>query len=124
MKHIVDSIQNFKDNNTIFCKLEKRKPKYMFGTNNYGEIIDTLNTADNDPWDIILPGYPPLNIYNTYCITAFEGAIVMPNGNHKLIVNVKTDVQRKPLSDRKIEIYRYRNLYSKICKKHGTVVFF
>jgi hypothetical protein len=101
MKHIVDSIQNFKDNNTIFCKLEKRKPKYMFGTNNYGEIID-----------------------NTYCITAFEGAIVMPNGNHKLIVNVKTDVQRKPLSDRKIEIYRYRNLYSKICKKHGTVVFF
>ena len=108
----------------MYCKLENRPPKYMFGTNNYGEIMNTINSADGDAWDIIVPGYERLEINKELKIKKLEGVIAMPNGNHKLIVDVFTDKIRLNKKDIINEIYTYRRLYNKICGKRGYVIFY
>jgi len=106
------------------CRLEKRPKKYMFGTNNYGEVVDTINPADGDPWDIIVPGYSPLDTDMEYTIRSLEGVIIMPNGNHKLIVDVITDNIRSSFNNCESEVYKYRRLYNRICKKRGDVILY
>ena len=124
IEYILNCIQDFNNNNNKCIKLEQRPTKYMFGTNNYGEIQDTLNPSDGDPWDVIVPGYSALNTDSIYNISQFEGVIIMPNGNHKLIVNIDTDLERDSFEKIKNEIYTYRRLYNKVCRKYGRVVFF
>ena len=111
-------------NSEMYCKLEDRPQKYMFGTNNYGEILNTLNPADGDAWDVIVPGYEKLDTNKEWKIKKLEGVINMPNGNHKLIVNIFTDNIR--LNKKRVmnEIYTYRRLYNRICKKRGNVIFY
>jgi len=108
----------------LYCKLEQRPIKYMFGTNNYGEIINTYNPADGDPWDIIVPGYNRLKRNTEIKIKKLEGFIKMPNGNHKLIIDVFTDEIRFNQEIINNEIYTYRRLYNRICKKRGNVILF
>ena len=117
-------IKNELNNSQLFCKLEERPTKYMFGTNNYGEILNTFNPADGDAWDVIVPGYPKLEVNTKIKIKKLEGIIEMPNGNHKLIIDIFTDSQR--LNKKKIydEIYTYRRLYNYVCRKRGTVIMF
>ena len=108
----------------LFCKLESRPSKYMFGTKNYGEILNTINHADGDAWDIIVPGYETLEINKQFKIKKLEGIIEMPNGNHKLIVDIFTDnirFKKKQILD---EIFTYRRLYNRICKKRGKVIIY
>ena len=108
----------------LYCKLERRPDKYMFGTNNYGEILDTQNSADGDAWDIIVPGYEKLEINKKFKIKKLEGLIEMPNGNHKLIVDIFTDNLRFNKKHIMNEIYTYRRLYNRICKKRGNVILY
>lgn len=107
-----------------FAVLEERPEKYMFGCNNYGEITNTLNKADNDPYDIIVPGYDKLPINEKLKLKRIEGIILMPHGNHKIIVDIHTDLKRKSIKDIKDEIYLYRKLYNRLCKKYGQVYLF
>ena len=120
-----DIIEVFKEikEKKLFCVLEKRPTKYMFGTNNYGEIPGTLNIADNDPWDVIVPGYPPLDTKRNYYIKHIDGVILMPNKNHKIIVDIHINLCRSNFHDIRNEVYMYRRLYNKICKKYGYVHF-
>lgn len=120
----LDYIKNLLVTSNVYCKLEERPKKYMFGTNNYGEIINTINPADGDAWDIIVPGYEKLNINRTYKIKTFEGVIEMPNGNHKLIVDIFTNNIRFNKKHIINEIYTYRRLYNRICKKRGNVILY
>lgn len=110
--------------NTCYAILEDRPDKYMFGTNNYGEITNTINKADNDPWDIIVPGYEKLKRNEPYKIKQIEGIILMPNNNHKVIIDIYTNNKRKSKKEQIDEIYTYRRLYNKICKKRGNVKLF
>ena len=112
-----------KHDNILYAKLEHRPSKYLFGTNNYGEIINTLNSADGDPWDIIVPGYPPLERDIPIKIKNLEGVILMPNGNHKIIVDVHTNAQRSSKKSVQNEVYLYRKLYNRVCKRRGEVIF-
>ena len=120
LKNIIDKIHSTE----MYCKLELRPVKYMFGTNNYGEIIDTYNPADGDAWDVIVPGYPNLQLNTEIKIRKLEGLIKMPNGNHKLIIDVFTDEIRSHKKNINVEIYTYRRLYNHVCKKRGEVYFF
>ena len=122
-KEFID-IKKQLDTNEHYCILEERPYKYMFGTNNYGEICDTINSADGDPWDVIIPGYQKLDINIQLKIKKLEGLIEMPNGNHKLIIDIFTEIPRLPPKQIKNEIYSYRRLYNKVCRKRGTVLFF
>lgn len=119
-----NKIKHQLQNSQLYCKLEYRPIKYMFGTNNYGEILHTINPADGDPWDIIVPGYEKLEIDKEYIIKKLEGVIEMPNGNHKLIVDIFTNNIRFNNKHILNEIYTYRRLYNRICKKRGTVIIF
>ena len=111
-------------NKKMICKLESRPIKYMFGTNNYGEILDTINPSDKDPWDVIIPGYKSFDINKTYSIKKLEGVIFMPNGNHKLVIDIFTNEQRKSYKKCKDEVFTYRRLYNKICRKRGQVIWY
>ena len=85
--------------------LQSRRDKW---TNNYGEIPNLINKADMAPWDIIVPGYPPLDVDKLYTATKLEGIVLMPNGNHKLIIDVDTDITREKLEQ---DIVSFRDLY-------------
>ena len=107
-----------------YCILEERPLKYMFGSKNYGEVIDTLNSADGDAWDVIVPGYTKLEVNKIFKIKKLEGIIEMPNGNHKLIIDVHTDVERHNQIQIKDEVYTYRRLYNRVCRKRGRIILF
>jgi inorganic pyrophosphatase len=68
------------------CVFEHRKG---FPFKNYGEIPNTCNKADGDPWDVFAPGYhvriPEGKVYR---IQEFLGIYMVENGNHKLAVRV------------------------------------
>tara|TARA_B110000977_G_C10999677_1_gene463307 strand:+ start:544 stop:876 length:333 start_codon:yes stop_codon:yes gene_type:complete len=70
----------------LFCVFENRN-KFPF--KNYGEIINTYNPSDGDPWDVFAPGYHiniPTN--KTYRIKDIMGVYWLENGNHKIAVRV------------------------------------
>jgi len=119
-----DNIKKLLTTSELYCKLEERPTRYMFGTNNYGEIINTINPSDGDPWDIIVPGYEKLEINKEYKIKKLEGVIEMPNGNHKLIVDIFIDNIRFSKKHIINEIYTYRRLYNRICKRRGNVIIY
>lgn len=119
LDEIIKNIQN--KYIEMYCVLEKRPPKYMFGVNNYGDIQNTLNIADNDPWDVVVTGYKPLKLYQKYKITSIEGILYLKNGNHKLFVNIDCEEERKSLKNCINEMFIYRRLYNKVCKKYGHI---
>ena len=108
---------------TLYTKLEHRPKKYMFGTKNYGEIPGFINKSDGDPWDVIVPGYNTLPVNKKLKIKNVEGVIFLPNGNHKIIINVHTNEKRKCKNIKK-EIMNYTNNYAKIVKLKGLINYF
>tara|TARA_B100001094_G_scaffold297531_1_gene320697 strand:+ start:127 stop:534 length:408 start_codon:yes stop_codon:yes gene_type:complete len=104
----------------IYCHMDKRPVKYMFGANNYGEVFGFINPADGDRWDVLVPGYPRLSFKKRFKIKKVEGIILYKNGNHKIVVDVETPLQRNP--NFWPEVKAYRNNYEKIVKLRGQVV--
>ena len=105
-------------------KLEKRPQKFMFGINNYGEIPRYYNPADKDPWDIILTGYDqklPTGI--PFRVSKLVGVYMLPNGNHKLIVDIERNAWPQTL-DIKNELEIYKKNYESYTKLRGSLIFF
>jgi inorganic pyrophosphatase len=72
-----------------YCVFERRKIKHW---DNYGEIIGTHNSADGDPWDACAFGYPGrFKIGIQYRVLRYLGELKLPNGNHKLIVEIDSN---------------------------------
>lgn len=97
--------------------IENRPKKFLFGTNNYGEITGSRmrNRADGDNWDIVCPGYPVLP-RKEYRLKDIEGIIFLPNGNHKIVVDVHTTHKRYSKKAQEAEIKRYMKNYTKYTK--------
>lgn len=108
----------------IKVKLENRPKKYMFGTNNYGELVGFINKSDGDRWDVIVPGYKSLSINKLYKFKNLEGVILLPNGNHKLIIDIYTIYKRNSIKKQLKEIENYRDKYEKIVKIKGCIIMF
>lgn len=69
-----------------YCVFENRK---RFPFKNYGEIPNTCNPADGDPWDIFAPGYhKKIPREKLYKIKKIIGVYWLENGNHKIAVRV------------------------------------
>lgn len=104
--------------NAVF---ERRPPKYMFGTQNYGDIPGTLNCADGDPFDVFAPGTATkLKIGEPYRIVRVYGVYMLEDGNHKVCVGVKhapIDVQRA-----RAEVRRYCTRYTAFTRVKGEWV--
>lgn len=95
--------------------LQHRKKQW---TNNYGEIPTLINSSDGAPWDVIVPGYPKLSVKDTYRARQVNGVIFMPNGNHKLIIDIFTDLQRENISN---DIITFRDLYHVNTGEYGEI---
>jgi len=103
--------------------LENRPRFYKFGVDNYGEIPGFINPADNDPWDVIVAGYPRLPVNVKFPIKKLKGVFMLPNGNHKLIVDVECG-SRYNHNKFKKELKRYEKNYNKFTKMDGCTVLF
>ena len=103
--------------------LENRAKLFKFGARNYGDIPGLINKADKDPWDVIVPGYPHLEIGVPYTIKRLDGAFMLPNGNHKLIVDVECKHKRNR-SLMEYELNEYQQKYNKFTRLDGYTVFF
>lgn len=108
-------------NKPIHVRLENFKRPFI---SNYGEIPEYINAADNDPWDIIIPGYPPLETNKSFKIKEFLGVYKLPNGNHKLIIDIHDTLfhQDKERIKREVEIFKKK--YEARTKLVGNIVYF
>ena len=95
--------------------LQNRRKEWI---NNYGEIPTYINKSDDAPWDIIVPGYPKLEVKDTYRAKSLDGIIMMPNGNHKLIIDIFTDINRRNINS---DIINYRDLYYSNTGTYGEI---
>ena len=63
-----------------------------YGIINHAEFIDYMNPHDNCLWDAIIPGYDYLiSDKKTYIVKDILGYVYIPNGNHKIIVDLGLD---------------------------------
>lgn len=106
----------------IYVVLERRNNQRKWGTANYGEMPQFINAADGDPWDVVVPGYPTLQYDEPYKFKKLLGVYVLPNGNHKLIVDVYCGTKQ----DRDIvksQMKKYQSTYEKHNKISGNIFY-
>ena len=103
-----------------YVRIENHKRKF---TNNYGELPQFMNKADNCPWDVIVPGYVSLDYNKKYLFKNLIGIYTLPNGNHKLIIDVYSDHKRHPYKI-KGHVQEFKNNYENHTKLKGSVLFF
>ena len=99
--------------------LQKRPKKFI---NNYGELPNYINNADGDPWDVIVPGYPSLDIEKPLRFKKLLGVYTLPDNNHKLIIDVHTSVKKHKTIDN--DVFVFKRKYEKHNKISGSVIFF
>lgn len=107
---------------SIRAVFEKRPEKYMFGSNNYGDIPGLYNRADGDPWDVFAPGYKyrALQIDKPYLIKRVVGYLRLDDGNHKIAVLVHDPSKRFSYKKALREIQEYCAKYvEKVMHKKG-----
>ena len=70
--------------------IEDRDGWYDYGVINNGEIIEYINRADNDPWDVVIPGYSRrINPGNEYISNDIIGILYLSTGNHKIFMRIE-----------------------------------
>jgi len=101
--------------------MEDRPPKWKFGTLNYGEVVDMVNKADGDCWDVFAPGYDRfLDVDVQMPVKNVIGYLKLNNNNHKIAVQLyqKGFDQERALA----EIKRYCFNYTCYANKNGRWV--
>ena len=69
--------------------IEDRDGWYEYGVINNGEIIEYINKADNDPWDVVIPGYSRrIKPENEYISNDIIGILYLSTGNHKIFMRI------------------------------------
>jgi inorganic pyrophosphatase len=104
----------------VYVVMEHRKNKFI---NNYGELPQFINRADGDPWDVIVPGYPMLEYDKPYKFKKLMGVYALPNGNHKLIVDVFTDHERD-INKVHRHVKKFQKKYEEHTKLKGSILYF
>ena len=111
---------NRQNRQDVYIVLEKRKNGFI---NNYGEIPIFINRADGDPWDVIVPGYPKLVTDKPIKLKKLIGVFTLPDGNHKLIVDVYTPY-KKDYSKLYKDVSIFKKKYENLTKLTGSVIYF
>ena len=104
----------------IYIKLQNFKKPWIA---NYGEIPKFINKADNDPWDVIVPGYPRLETTKSFRIKELLGVYKLPNGNHKLIVDIYDELYQDKNRIR-MDMNKFKKKYQERTKLLGNIIYF
>ena len=84
----------------LIVKLNKRKLKlvmedrtkfngFEYGIQNHAEIINFINHADNDPWDVVIPGYKKkIDVNKFFKSNYIIGVLFLENNNSKIFMKV------------------------------------
>tara|TARA_B100002019_G_C21167853_1_gene546817 strand:- start:308 stop:697 length:390 start_codon:yes stop_codon:yes gene_type:complete len=84
----------------LIIKLNKRKLKlvmedrkkfngFEYGIQNHAEIINFINNADNDPWDVVIPGYKKkIDVNKIFKSNYIIGVLFLENNNSKIFMKV------------------------------------
>jgi hypothetical protein len=84
----------------LIIKLNKRKLKLImedrkkinafdYGIENHAEIINFINNADNDPWDVVIPGYKKkIDVHKVFKSNYIIGVLFLENNNSKIFMKV------------------------------------
>ena len=108
-------------NININIKLEKLNNPFI---NNYGEIPRYINRADGDPWDVMIPGYPKLEKNKYFRFKELLGVYILPNGNHKLIIDIHDKLYTQDRSSMKRDILNYKKKYESRTNLKGSIIYF
>jgi len=106
--------------NEIYVNIDKTRGNFI---NNYGQIPHYINKSDSDPWNVIVPGYRPLNKHKKYRIKELLGVYTVPTGNHKLIIDVHARANRD-ISTIHRDVTRFQKKYENHTKLKGSVLYF
>ena len=106
--------------NKVYVKLQYFKKPFV---SNYGEIPKYINNADKDPWDVIVPGYPRLETSKQFRIKELIGIYKLPDGNHKLIIDIYDTLYQDKNKIRK-EIDMFKKKYEQKTKLVGQIIYF
>ena len=109
-------------------RLEARPTKYLFGSLNYGEVVENwYNRADGDRWDVFAPGYKKHLSVGDYTVDSIVGILKLDNENHKIAVRLSDANGDKDNTFCEIrcctEVERYTNIYTKRVKVNGEFVY-
>jgi inorganic pyrophosphatase len=104
----------------IYVKLQDFKKPWIA---NYGEIPKFINKADNDPWDVIIPGYPRLETTKSFRIKELLGVYKLPNGNHKLIIDIYDELYQDKARIRS-DVNKFKKKYEERTKLLGNIIYF
>lgn len=111
---------NRQNRQDVYVVLEKRNKRFI---NNYGEIPVFINEADGDPWDVIVPGYPKMETDKPIKLKKLIGVYTLPNGNHKLIIDVHTS-HKKDYSKIYKDVSKFQKRYENHTNLTGSVIYF
>lgn len=89
-----------------------------YGIKNQAEFPTLLNRSDNDPWDVILPGYKKRIRKKHFCAHVVIGILYVSNGNHKLFMRIPYPGYSSKQA--KIDMNVYKAEYSRQNPQVGT----
>jgi len=100
-------------------KIEHRVKKGIntYGVINQAEFKKYINPADNDLWDIVIPGYNYKIRKKNFLTNDIIGIFYLDSGNHKFFMRIDHPGFSKKKSTKDIKIY-IKN-YKKITKING-----
>lgn len=74
---------------------------------NHAELVNIINPADNDPWDLVIPGYGySLCLHNKFKIKEVMKVLFVEGGNHKIFVRVNVPGYQEDLAEQQMKKFK------------------
>ena len=74
---------------------------------NHAELVNIINPADGDPWDLVIPGYGySLCLHKTFEIQKIKKVLFVEGGNHKIFIRVKVPGYQEDLAERQMNEFK------------------
>ena len=74
---------------------------------NHAELVNIINPADGDPWDLVIPGYGySLCLHKTFNVQEVKKVLFVEGGNHKIFIRVNVPGYQEDLAERQMNEFK------------------
>ena len=74
---------------------------------NHAELVNIINPADDDPWDVVIPGYGcSLCLHKKFKIKEVMKILFVEGGNHKIFVRVNVPGYQEDLAEQQMKKFK------------------